>query len=195
VLGLADEVGGDHHRIGVLVGDHEDLRGTGEQIDAHVAEELALGLGDVRVAGTDEQVDAPDRLGAERERRESLHAPEHVDLVGAGQVHRRDGGRRRGALVGRRARGQPPHAGGLRRHDAHVRRGDHRVAASGYVGADRGDRDVAVAQEHAGERLDLDVVHGGALGLREAPYLGLGEADVVERLLVDPRDDALDLRF
>jgi hypothetical protein len=53
---------------------------------------------------------------------------------------------------------------------------------------------MAVAEEDAGQGLDLDVLQGGALRLGEAPHLGLGEAHVGERLGVDLTDAALDLR-
>jgi hypothetical protein len=53
---------------------------------------------------------------------------------------------------------------------------------------------VAVAEEDARQGLHLDVLQGAPLGLREAPHLGLGEAHVGERLGIDPREAALDLR-
>ena len=107
VLGLAEQVDGDDERVGVLVGDDQDLGRTGEQVDADLAEQLPLGLGDVGVAGTGEQVDPADRLGAEGQRRDRLHAAEQVDLVGAGEVHRRDGRGRDLAADRRRAGGDP----------------------------------------------------------------------------------------
>ena len=84
MLGLAEQVGRDALGVGGVVGDHRDLGRAGEQVDADRAEELALGLGDVRVAGPDEHVD---RLGAaqpERHRGERLDAAEAEDAVGAG---------------------------------------------------------------------------------------------------------------
>jgi hypothetical protein len=103
VLGLAEQVGGADLGVHGVVGDHQRLGRPGEQVDADAAEELALGLGDEGVARADQHVDRRDRLGAERHRADRLHAAEHVDLVGAGQVHRRDDGRVRLALEGRRA--------------------------------------------------------------------------------------------
>ena len=50
-----------------------------------------------------------------------------------------------------------------------------------------------MAEEHAGEGLDLDVRERCALREREAPDLLLGEADVVERLLGDGGDARRDL--
>ena len=95
MLGLAEQVGGDDLRVGGLVGDDGDLGRPGEQVDRHRAEELTLGLGDVGVAGADEHVDGRLAEQAERHRGERLHAAEHEDAVGAGEVggvqHRRVG--------------------------------------------------------------------------------------------------------
>ena len=42
--------------VGGVVGDHQDLGRAGEHVDADAAEEDALGLGDVLVAGPDDDV-------------------------------------------------------------------------------------------------------------------------------------------
>ena len=87
MLGLAEQVGGDDHRVGRLVGDDEDLGRAGDEVDADLPEQPALRLDDVRVARPDEEVDRVDRLRPERQRGERLDAAEDVDLVGAGEVH------------------------------------------------------------------------------------------------------------
>ena len=70
------------------------------------------------------------------------------------------------------------HAGNGRGQHRHVRAGDHRELSARHVAADRLDRNVPVPEQHARERLDLDVRHRRALRLGEAPDLGLGELDV-----------------
>ena len=50
-----------------------------------------------------------------------------------------------------------------------------------------------MAEDDAGQRLDLEVAHGLLLLLREVAHLRLGELDVVEVALGDLRDRALDL--
>ena len=60
MLGLAEQVGGDDHRVGRLVGDDEDLRRAGDEVDADLPEQPALRLDDVRVARPDEEVDRVD---------------------------------------------------------------------------------------------------------------------------------------
>ena len=184
VLCLREQVDGGEEGVGVVIGDDEDLGGSGEQIDADLAEELALGLGDVGVARSGDEVDRCDRLGADRHSGDGLHAAEHVDLVRAGELHGRD--RRRGDLAAdrRRARDDTRHAGDLRGDDRHVRRGGQRVLAAGDVGTRGLHGYVLLAEEHAGQRLDLDVDERVALGLREPAHLLLHEHDVVDDLLV-----------
>ena len=58
--------------------------------------------------------------------------------------------------------------------------GDQRIFAARHVAADRGDRDVLVAEDDAGQRLDLDVAERLLLDLGEVADLGLGELDVLE---------------
>ena len=174
MLGLAEQVGGDDHGIGRLVGDDEDLGRAGDEVDADLPEEPALRLDDVRVARPDEEVDRVDRLGAERERGQRLDAAEDVDLVGAREVHGGDGRVRHAPVERRRAGRDPLDARDLRRDDAHVRGRDHRVAAAGHVGADALDRDVPVAEPDARERLDLEVESSSpaARGRTSAPAPG-----------------------
>ena len=131
ILGLADQVGSDDHRIGSLVGDDQDLGRAGDEIDADLPEQPALGLDDIRVARTDEEIHRLDGLRPERERCDRLDATEDVDLVGPGEVHRGNGGIRDPAVERRRAGCDALDAGDLRRDDAHVSRSDHRVAAAG----------------------------------------------------------------
>ena len=56
VLGLADQVAGDDGRVGRVVGDHRHLGRPGEHVDADLAEQGALGLGDELVARADDHV-------------------------------------------------------------------------------------------------------------------------------------------
>ena len=178
VLGLAEQVGGAHLGVDGLVGDHHGLGRAGEEVDADAAVELALGLGDEGVAGADQHVDRRDRLGAERHRADRLHAAEHVDLVRARQVHGGDDGRDAARPGAAAPSDDARHAGDRGGQHRHVRRGDHREFAGRHIAADRLHRDVLVAEDHAGQRLDLDIGHRGALGLGEAPHLRLGEVDV-----------------
>ena len=87
VLGLADQVGGDVHRVGAGVGQHRDLGRAGLGVDADDAAHQALGGGDVDVARPGDQVDRLDaELGvAVGEQGDRLRPADRVDLVDAEQ--------------------------------------------------------------------------------------------------------------
>ena len=194
MLGLAEQVGRAHFGIRRVVGDDQRLGRSRQQIDADAAEQLPLRLGDERVAGADQHVDGRDARRAERHRRHRLNAAQQVDLIGAAQRHGGDGGGRRHAVQRRRAGGDALHPGHLRGQHAHVRRGDHRIAAAGHITADARDRDVAVAEPNARQRLHLDVAQRGALHLGEAADLCLSEFDVLDHLRGQAVDQRLDFR-
>src|SRR5258708_38062807 len=84
-------------------------------------------------------------------------------LVGAAEMHRGDRLGVRTALVRRRASRDVANPGNPRRHDAHMRRGDHRIPSARNITADTVDRDVLVAEHDAGQWLDLDIAHCCAL--------------------------------
>ena len=86
-----------------------------------------------------------------------LDATDDVDLVRTGEMHGGHGGCGNLAADGRGARGDALNASNLRGDDGHVCRGEQRVAAAGYVCAGGRDRDASLAEEHAGEGLDLEV--------------------------------------
>ncbi|MCY1485507.1 hypothetical protein D9M68_191340 [compost metagenome] len=195
MLGLAEQVDSDQFGVDAVVADHHGLGRAGEQVDADAAIQLALGFGDEGVARADDHVDAGDALGADGHRRHRLHAAEAVDFIGAGQVHGGDDLGAGLALERRRGGDHPLDPGDLGGEHAHVRAGDQRVLAAGDVATDRVDRDVAVAEHHARQGLDFDVVHRVLLDLREAADLRLGELDVVEGLLRQAGDAGVDLRL
>ena len=137
VLGLAEEVAGHEGRVGRVVGDDQDLGRPGQQVDAAAAEQLPLGLGHVLVARAAEDVDRLHHAHAEGHQRERRHAAEDEDAVGAGLVHRVDGGRVVALALDRRRAGDDRlHTRHLGGDDAHLRRAEHRVAPAGDVAAD-----------------------------------------------------------
>ena len=196
MLGLAEEIGGDEPGVGRLVGDDQDLRGAGEQVDPHPAEQLALGLGDERIAGPDQHVDGLEAIDeAERHRRQALHAAEGEDGVGArgldGVEHRRVDP---ALALGRRAADHLLDARHLGHQDGHEGGREHRVAPAGHVGPDGVDRDVAVAEHDARPHLDLERGQRGQLGAGEPADLVLGEGDVALEVVVELGLDARVLR-
>ena len=108
VLGLPEQVSRDQLGVGVLVGDHEDLGRSGQQVDPDATEQLALGLGHVRVARADDHVDGGQPLDTERHRRQRLDAAEAEDLVGAAGRHRMKHRRVHPATLARRRDGDDP---------------------------------------------------------------------------------------
>ena len=71
----------------------------------------------------------------------------------------------------------------------------HRVLAARHVAADRVHRYVPVAEHHAGQGLDLDILQRVALGLREIANLLLGKEDVLAVLAWQPVQAGFDLRL
>ena len=183
VFGLADQVDGDHQRVGAVVGDHRHLGGAGEDVDADLAVQRALGLGDEFVAGADDHVG---RLAAEQavgHGGDGLHAAQGHDHVGAGAVEGvEQAGVHATAAERRRAGDDGLHARRLGRGHAHVGRGDVRVAPRRGVAAGHVDRQHALAGHHAGVQFDLEFAQRVALGVGEGADLRDGEVDVAPHL-------------
>ena len=108
VLGLGEQVDRDPRGIDGVVGDDRDLGRAREPVDADRAEDLALGLDDIRVARTDDHVDRPQRAGAERHRRDRLGAADRVHLVDLGDRRRGEDRVVDRARSGRAASTAPP---------------------------------------------------------------------------------------
>ena len=157
MLRLAEQVGCDELRVGGVVRDYDDLRCAGEQVDSDAAEKLPLRLDNVGVPRPCDEVDRSDRLRPQRQRRDRLDAAKAVELVRAGEVHRRDRRRCELSCERRRACGHALDACDLRRDDAHVCRGDDRIAAARDVRAGARDRKGAMPERDAGKRFHLDV--------------------------------------
>ena len=85
VLGLRPDVPGDDRRGDAGVRQHDQLAGAGQRLDADLAEEAALGLLDVDVAGADDEIHLADRLGAQRQGSDRLCAADRVHLLDAEQ--------------------------------------------------------------------------------------------------------------
>ncbi len=72
VLRLRDHLTGYELRPRALIGDDQHFRRPGKSVDSAHAENLAFGLGDPDVPGTDDLVDRRDRRGADTPARRSL---------------------------------------------------------------------------------------------------------------------------
>ena len=89
VLGLAEQV--HRHPVGrrTAVGQHQDLAGSGDHVDAHLAEHMLLGAGHVGIARAGDLVDARHALRAIGQRGHGLRAADGEGSADAG--HRRRG--------------------------------------------------------------------------------------------------------
>ena len=120
MLSLPEQVSGAHLRVDAIVGNDQGLSLPGEQVDADAAEQLALGLGHIGIAGTDDHVDRRNGLGAERHGGDRLHTAEHENLIRPAEMHGCDNRGMRTALERRRACDDALHPGYSRSHDRHV---------------------------------------------------------------------------
>ncbi len=187
VLGLADQVGGDVHRVGRGVGEDRDLGRTGLGVDADLPGEVALGGGDPDVAGAGHHVGGQALLGPVREHRDGLRPARRVHLVDAQQRARGEDRRVRQApeLLLRRGRERDRlDARLLGRHDVHDDGGRvHRAAARG-VQPHALHRNPLLGHGAAGDHL------GGVLG---AALVAVDDPGAPDRLLQGGADGRVQL--
>ena len=158
MLGLRQKIGGDPGGIVLAVGDDQDLRRAGDEVDADLAEHAALGGGDIGVAGAGDLVDRRDRLRAVGQRGHGLGAADAPDLVGAGDLGRQHDQRIEHAARRRHDHDDARHARHLGRHDVHQHRGRIGRRAARHVDADRLERPIAGAEPRAGGVGEVDVL-------------------------------------
>ena len=159
MLGLAQQVGCDDHGVCGLVGDDRDLARPCGQVNGDAAEQLALGLCDVRVAGAHDHVRGCVVEQAESERCDGLHSADRVGAIDAGCVGREEHGIIRCAvrLRGRCGRDHG-HTGLLGDADRHECARGQREPARWQIGADLLHGHVAHAADDAGSSLERVVL-------------------------------------
>ena len=86
MLSLGEKVRRDPGGIVILVGDHHDLGGSCHHVDANMAEYLALGGGDVGVAGANHLGYRRNRLCAVSKCRDRLGSAHAIDLTDTGKL-------------------------------------------------------------------------------------------------------------
>src|SRR5690606_31855384 len=193
MFGLTQQVGDHHADFGAVVGDDQYLGWSGEQIDTHPAEKLALGFRHIGVAGPYQHVHRRNRFGTQGHGRDGLYTPKDIDFVGSGHRHGCNGFWMRLSVGGRHTGDNARHSGYLGSDDAHVRRRHHGILAARHVAADGTDRNVGMTQGDPRKRFYLDVLHGGPLYLGKVADLGLCESDVVKGYRIDRPNDVVDL--
>ena len=179
MLSLAEEIGGDQFWVARTVGHDEDFRWTGQLIDTHGAEHLALGFINEGVSRAHDLIDPRDGLRAERHRGDRLGPADPENAVGAGQVasgdHRRVG-------VGRQAGHDLVASGDFAGHDCHDRRRQQGETPARNISPDPFDRDYPVAQMQARQRFDIQRHDGRQLRLGEPPHVFYGELGILAGL-------------
>ena len=197
VLGLADQVGGDVHRVGGAVGEDGDLGRAGLGVDADQPAQQALRRGQVDVARPGDHVDRLEHgaVGVRAAVGEQCHGLRAADRPHLGDAQQRGRGQDRRvrpaaeAGLRRRADHERLDARGLRRHDVHhhARRVDREPARR--VQPDPAHRHPALGDRAAGHDLGGDVVAPLVVVHRTRPLDGLLESrphigvKAVERLL------------
>ena len=194
MLGLREQVGGHHRGAGGLVGDHRDLGRAGQHVDADLAVELPLRLGDEGVARPDDHVGGDAVQQPEGHRGQRLDPAEGEDPLGAGGARGVEDGRVRRAVVRRRGgRDDVGDARGPGDADGHEGAGQQREPAGRQVGADVADGHVLLAADDARHDLVLEVGQVRPLHARE-PAGALGaRVQGVAQVLRQRRGERADL--
>ena len=149
MLGLAQQVGSHPGGVALAVGQHQNLAGPGDHVDAHLAVDLPLGGGHIDVAGADDLIHSGDALGAVGESRHSLGAAGLEDLGhprggGGGQNHRAD----LAILAGGGGHDDFFHPGHLGGDHIHQDGGGVSRSAAGHIDPRLFDRGIFLAQNH-----------------------------------------------
>ena len=192
VLGLGEQIGGDPGRVVLSVGDHHHLGRPCHHVDADLAVDLALGGGDIGVAGADDLGYGRDALGAISERSDRLRAAEAIDLIDAGKRCRHQNERIERAFKRRHDHDDALDAGDLGWHGVHQHRARIARGAARHIEPSRGDRSPALPELDAG-RVDVAIVFG-KLPVVVVEDALMRELERCERPGVDPGSRRFDLR-
>ena len=137
MFGLREHVGRDHDRGGPGIGNDQNFAGPGQHVYAHLAHELAFGLGDISVAGAGDDIHGSYGFRAQGQGGDGGRAAHRVNFFDADKAGRGQDVRVEAAiLIGRRNHGDfryPGHQGG---QGGHKQTGDERgfaALAAGHV--------------------------------------------------------------
>src|SRR5262245_5410296 len=87
MFGLTQKVASHQSRIRVVVRDHKNLCGPGQQIDATAAEQLPLGLCNKTVTSAAKDIHRLISIEAESHQRKSRYAAQHIKGVSSGLMN------------------------------------------------------------------------------------------------------------
>ena len=99
------------------------------------------------------------------------------------------------AVHRRRRRGNAFDTGDIGCRHRHMGSGHQRELAARHIAAHRLHGNIAVAEDHARQRFNFDILHGIALDAGEIPDLLLGEPDVMQLLAGHRAHQIFDVRL
>ena len=190
---LPQQIGCDQFSVHGVVGDDHGLGRPGEQVDADATIKLPLGFGDIGIARPHQHIDRGDGFGADGHGTDGLDAAQNINLMRPAQMHRRNDGGVGTPAERWRAGDDARHTRNGRGGDRHMRAGNHWKLTAGNIASDGLNGDVAMAEDNAWHRLDLDILQRVALCLREVANLFLRKSDVGELALRQFTHEVFDL--
>ena len=192
VLGLTQQVCCHPCGVAAAVGQHQNFAGACDHIDAHLAEYLALGGGNVDVAGANDLIHRGDALGAVGESRHSLCAAGLEDLGHAcGGSGSKDDRVHPAVLAGGGGHDDLGHTCHLCRDHVHEHGGGIRCRTAGHIDTGLFNGGIFLAQHDAGLVVHHKIlVHLLAV---EALDVGGGFAQRFEEVGIHVRKGLVDL--
>ena len=179
MFGLAKQIGGAQFSIYRLISNDHCFGWSGKQINADASKQLTFGFGNKGVARANQHMDSFDGFTANGHGTNCLNAAKDIDFMCAAKMHRCHNSGVRASLIGRGRCHDTRDTGNRGSQHRHMRRGHHWKFASRYIAANRLHRDVFMAKNDARHRLNLNILHRGALDFREFANLRLRKANIL----------------
>jgi hypothetical protein len=154
MLCLRQQIGSDPLRNVTPIGDDENLRRSGDHVDANTAEDAPLGCGDVGISRADDLVYGRNRRGAVGERRHRLRSAHPVHFVDPDHLSRGEDERIEDSARRRNGHHQPLDSGYLGGNGVHQHRGWIGGGAAGDIKSSCRDRSPPGGEPHP-ERIDI----------------------------------------
>src|SRR5262245_39905430 len=159
MLGLSEEIRGDQRWVGAVVGDDEDFGWPCRQVNAHQPEQLALGLGYIRIARPGNHVHGLHAHATIGHGAERLYAADRINLVRPRLRQRVERSRKDAfRIAGWGGANNMRYARDLRSSDAHDGCRDEGILATGDVTTNSFHRDDLLSERYPVAHLRLELV-------------------------------------
>jgi hypothetical protein len=196
MLRLSHQIGGDDGGIRRRIRKDQAVGRARDHVDAHTAEQDALGFGDKLVARPHKDIGLWQAEQPEGHRGNALNAPHRQDRIRPADMRGIDDRRSDADTGARRRTGDDMfaacHLGGGHSHD---RTGDMAVAPTRNIAACRLDGDAFLTSDQTRNHLHLDILQRGLLGFGKAAHIGVAEFDIALDLLGDEGCGGVNLGF